>query len=615
MFRRHGQKFGWALAAVFGIPLVIGFGWSNYIGRGPAPRETATNTVVATVNGDSISQSDYLNALHMEQQGAGGSTQPGLQYAEVQSRAVNAVIGEAVLQQLANSRNAHPSDADIDAEVAKIRASYAAQSGKKISDADWDQFLDDRGMTSAEFRENVAKRLVGQAVMKSYMADIKVSDAQAKQQNAEVRLTAVYIRSAGGMSFGQKKPPLPEPAAEKKAQDLYNQVKAGKDIAAVAKTDSDDFSAKQGGDLGWRPEYKVVNPQMNSGALSFGKDFDKAVQATPVGGLTPVIKTGGFQHGFIFAKVISRRDNTPKDFDAKKVADQMRAQQAEELLSKTLDDKVKSAKIVWKDPEKQAFYDYGRLQKMDNAMMMAQFGQAREGPLPTKADADKLKAQVDAEFQGLLKDHSDDATIALLVANSLKSRPATTPAESDQNRAKLISLYETVLKSSEDQQIRFDLASLYRQNKQFDKADKQYQQIERNLGYNPPYDATSDQQALDTRQQLFAGFQAIDKLDEANKEKEAIAKLQTQVVADKAKEKAAQDAANASRGVGAKGGQPAINLGGSASAPLTIPGGGKTSATLTVPGASKATPPPAAPSGTKGKPAAPAASQPTGKTP
>jgi peptidyl-prolyl cis-trans isomerase D len=58
----------------------------------------------------------------------------------------------------------------------------------------------------------------------------------------------------------EKAPAKDIEAARKKAEDLYAKIKGGADFAAVAKANSEDNSAVQGGDLGWFERNRMVKP-------------------------------------------------------------------------------------------------------------------------------------------------------------------------------------------------------------------------------------------------------------------------------------------------------------------------------------------------------------------
>ena len=58
----------------------------------------------------------------------------------------------------------------------------------------------------------------------------------------------------------EKAPAKDIEAARKKAEEIYAKIKAGADFAAVAKANSEDYSAVQGGDLGFFERNRMVKP-------------------------------------------------------------------------------------------------------------------------------------------------------------------------------------------------------------------------------------------------------------------------------------------------------------------------------------------------------------------
>src|SRR5579871_6522551 len=119
IFTRHGQKIGWGLAVLFGLPLVIGFGWSQYAGRSQEAAAMATaNSVIATVNGDPITKGDF----NAEMRSIPERDTSGSDYSQRAGMAMQQLITKAVLQQEAKKRNVRPSDADVDRTIAQERA-------------------------------------------------------------------------------------------------------------------------------------------------------------------------------------------------------------------------------------------------------------------------------------------------------------------------------------------------------------------------------------------------------------------------------------------------------------------------------------------------------------
>ncbi|HZO88346.1 MAG TPA: SurA N-terminal domain-containing protein [Chthonomonadaceae bacterium] len=600
-WQRAGRACGWILAAVFGIPLVISFGLSQYT-RGNQPNPAAERSaVIARVNGEPITNAEFNQlAGELTRQGA----EPGPQFASAQGMALENLIKQTALIQEAQRRRLHPSEADIDSAIAQQRAQLRNTFGHEVSDSEWESYLESRfGMTPGEYRDFLSKQLLIPALFQDIKNQINVTEADANNQYAEVKLALVLIPS-GPTPLPNPKgiKPLPDAEARKKADDLRAQVEKGADIAAIARANSADPSAKTGGTLDWRREYQGIPgaPDM-LGILHYGKEFDEAVHKTPKGQLTPVVKITGFQQGYGFARVLDRRINKPKDFDPKKEVEQIKDTRAREAFGKLINDLMQKARIEVVDPDKKAYYDFVKLQEMQQQQFLGQMGRAPEGaPPPTPADIEKQQALVENEFDALLKRHPEDETAALIVAQNLKSKKITAPNEIAQRNQRLIQLYEMVLTRTENRQIRFDLASLYRETKQNDKALQQYEKIQRLLNDAPPYDLTTMQEAQQVHQQLAAGFRSLNKPDQAAQEEAAVKDLEGKIKAERDKVSAEQRHA-------------------ALQAPnISLPGGGKGTIqkTLPVPGsaAKPAGQPPAATPpapGTGKAPEAPGAARPT----
>ena len=618
--QKMGRSVGWGCMLIFGLPLVIGFGgwgWSQYANRGAQSNSPAADGVLVTVNGDTITaQNFYRIQAQMK------SVQPGPEYASEQGQIVNMLIQHKVLTQMAKAANVHPADADIDRTVAQQREQAL---GTKATQSDWDSFVYDHFQQSPEeYREQVADGLIGKTLVDHAKSLEKVTPEEAKQQSGEVHLSVVIIPTPSSNTLMPTPPSpktLPDADAKAKADLLLTQVRAGSDFAKVAKDNSGDASAARGGDIDWSHEYEGGPLQ------AYGKDFVEAVHKTAIGQITDVVKLSGLKSGYIFARVMDRRNTLPKDYDEKKVTDQLKEQRAGEKLGKELAANMKSAKIVFPkgQEDKKAYYDYYKYTEMEQQQLMAQFGQPGE-ETPTAAEVAAQKTLADGEIEGIYQRHAKDgtndgATAALLLAEALKSKLPTTPAaEQPQVREKLITYYETALKMTESSEMRFDLAKLYMEKKDLDSAEAQLKKIASMLASNPPFDLNSMQDAKRTHQQLYTSFHLLDTpiaprptaAAAAQKEQDALQALeprlkreQEKAAEEERKKKAAQPGATPGMppGLSLPGGgsmpeMPAPDSGTPTSGGAPAPGAGSTPN----PGASTPAPKPGAAPASTGKP-------------
>lgn len=122
----------------------------------------------------------------------------------------------------------------------------------------------------------------------------------------------------------EKAPAKDIEAAKKKAEELYAKIKAGADFAAVAKANSEDSSAVQGGDLGWFERNRMVKP--------FGDAVFDTCKA--VGDVVGPVQS---QFGFHIVK-LTGIGGQPKPFD------EVKAQVRQTLLLKDqgIQDKIKA---------------------------------------------------------------------------------------------------------------------------------------------------------------------------------------------------------------------------------------------------------------------------------
>jgi hypothetical protein len=511
VFTKHSSKFGIALVVIFSIPL-IGYGVNQFTGRvNPSQMAPELDQAILKVNGESIPRRD-LEMMMQRMRSA-----PSEQSLIMQGMIMEGLIRQAVIRQEAKSQNVRPDDADIDKAILEIRE---RQLGKEATDAKWNEFLAAQNMTPSELREEVAKGLLEPALRKQFEAKEQVTETDAKNSNSQVKLALVVVPVAGSKTPVRKGiKPLPDAEAKTKAEALLKQAQSGADMKALAKGNSADFSADRGGETTYLSEYQAFSIMEDDpyGATGYGKAFDEAVQKTQAGQFTPVVKTTGASEGYAFAKVMERRNQAPKDFDVKKKIEEIKQMRAQSKFQKYLNDKIKTAKIEFVDPEKKTFYDYYKL-KSGQGGMMGMMGMQQPQTV-NKAEKEKKEAEVIQGLEAVLKKTPGDAAASLALASLLKTRRFTAPDTKAREAidTRLISLYEAALGQTENPELRFELAEYYRNLKQNDKAAAQYIQIATLQNVSPPYDVPSAQKAVMTYEKVQNGLRALNKVEEAKK--------------------------------------------------------------------------------------------------
>jgi peptidyl-prolyl cis-trans isomerase C len=197
------------------------------------------------------------------------------------------------------------------------------------------------GQTEKSIRQQIRDGIVVDSLMKSVFANVaQVSDAEAQafyQSNPgqfaagkRFRISQIMLPVTKEMAPEQQK------AVAEKASKLAAELAAGKDFAAVAKANSQDPSARSGGDIGW----------FNQGDLN--PDIERAVAPLPVKGVSQVVQT---QAGFLIVKKTAEEPLKPKTFDEVKaqVKNMLDSQKRNTVARHFVDSLMTAAKIKYAD--------------------------------------------------------------------------------------------------------------------------------------------------------------------------------------------------------------------------------------------------------------------------
>jgi foldase protein PrsA len=212
--------------------------------------------------------------------------------------------------------------ADIDAEIASLKDQYAGG-----DQATWESVLAQEGVTEAELRETVRRRMgVEQIIGK----DITVTDEELQtyyDANKDYYTEPEQVRASEIVV-----------ATLEEAQAIVTQLKGGADFAALAKEKSiSEYSKENGGDLGY------------FASADQPADLSKAAFALPVGQISDPIK---IDEQYYVIKVIDHK--ATKVNALADIRDQVRkdmiASQVEQKIPEWLTNIKAKAKIVqrWK---------------------------------------------------------------------------------------------------------------------------------------------------------------------------------------------------------------------------------------------------------------------------
>jgi peptidyl-prolyl cis-trans isomerase C len=274
--------------------------------QAPAPAPAAKPVppqlpeVVARINGETITGKELDDAVR-EIAGRAGPVPPD-ERDRVYRGVLDNMIGYRLMVQEAKARKVAVPDAEVDAQVAQIRAQFG-------SDAQFQQALTAQKTTLEAVRSDTrdaisAEKLVdGEIAAKIAVKPEAVTDFYQKnqdkfQQGPRVRASHILIGIPQNADVATKQ------QAKTKAEALLKDLKAGKDFGEAAKTNSQDpGSAPNGGDLGYFEQGQMVPP------------FEQAAFALKAGEMSEVVET---QFGYHIIKVADKQDSRVVPLDEAK---------------------------------------------------------------------------------------------------------------------------------------------------------------------------------------------------------------------------------------------------------------------------------------------------------
>lgn len=157
--------------------------------------------------------------------------------------------------------------------------------------------LERDGLSYEDAREQIRREMIISRVRQRRVAErIQVSDQEVEnflnsesgkmQLSVEYRLANILIRVPDAASAEEIQ------AADRRAQELYQQLQQGADFAQLAIASSASETALEGGNMGWRKAAQLPAP------------FDSMIGALSVGETSEPIRTPG---GFIMIKLLEKR--------------------------------------------------------------------------------------------------------------------------------------------------------------------------------------------------------------------------------------------------------------------------------------------------------------------
>lgn len=242
---------------------------------------------VASVNGKTISQDQFENALGYQQQIAviRGLSITDEEMSELKYEVLDSLISNELLYQESQKNGINIEEMEIDEAFEEKK-----QKGQFSTDAEFEEALKQSNKTIASYRDEIKQGLAVDRFVKEKFTDkTVVSDSEAKtyydnnpsyfRQPAQARVSHIMIRVTSNADQSQKD------EARGKIEQVLQRLRTGDDFENLAKEVSEDNNSKEnGGDLGYISKGQV--PQA----------FEDAAFALNKDEISDIVETGSGYH-------------------------------------------------------------------------------------------------------------------------------------------------------------------------------------------------------------------------------------------------------------------------------------------------------------------------------
>ncbi len=295
----------------------------------PKPVPASLPTVVARVNGENISRSDFERAVKILEARAGQPV-PAERRDEILRSVLDQLVTYHVLAQEAHKRHLEATDAEVQQRMAQVRQQFPNEQAFATA-------LKQRGMDPKLFEQDTRNDITVGKLMESEAATATlVGEQDAKEfydknpdrfkQPESVRASHIFKRIPPGTDAAGKA------KIRASLEPVLKQVKAGGDFAELAKKNSEDGSAKEGGDLNYFGPGQMV------------PEFEKVAFAMKPGDISDIVES---QFGFHIIKVTDKRPARTIPFAEVKgqIADFLKQQRQQEKANALVEQLKAKSKI------------------------------------------------------------------------------------------------------------------------------------------------------------------------------------------------------------------------------------------------------------------------------
>ena len=255
-----------------------------------AADSTIVEEIIAQVNDHPVLLSDYKRSLEALRQDLSQESK-GLDLEAKVNEKVKDALRDLIDQQLLVQQ---ASEAGINAEAEVVKRLDAIRLQMKLPSMEaLESAVEKQGMNYEDFKQNLRENILTQEVInhevgsRIQVTPQEISAYYQKHKQELARPEGVHIQEILVSTDG--KSPQEMPALEKKAQDILARLRKGDNFAEVAKADSDDPSAANGGDAGFFERGNMA------------PEIEKVAYALKKNQVSDVIRT---KYGFLILKLL-----------------------------------------------------------------------------------------------------------------------------------------------------------------------------------------------------------------------------------------------------------------------------------------------------------------------
>ncbi len=237
----------------------------------PSQQEDSSNKVLATVNGENITQKEVDKILNRFANQIGKDQIPA-----ATKQVIDGLVTQKLIMQFIRDNKIELNQADIDAELNKVREDI--KSNPNLEGQTLEQVLESHGGSIEDLKRDIVISLSLEKHLGKDLDDKKIKEHfeqnKAVYDGTEVKASHILVDTR------EMKTEAELEQAKEKINKAKAEVDAGTDFAKVAEQYSDCPSAKKGGDLGFfKRKGQMVEPFAAAAfALKVGQVSDKPIK-------------------------------------------------------------------------------------------------------------------------------------------------------------------------------------------------------------------------------------------------------------------------------------------------------------------------------------------------